>query len=74
VPGLCYVGRIQNVEPIEGADRIRTSCGWSVVVAHGAFRSGDKCEVQVSIVAYRDTELPSGAGVLVHEVGDELNR
>lgn len=48
--GLVYVGRIQNLLPIDGADRIESAevvCGdggkWRGVVQKGAFAPGDTC-------------------------------
>lgn len=51
MPGLCYVGRVQKLAPIDGADRIELAevvCGdggkWCGVVGKGDFQVGDHCE------------------------------
>lgn len=50
MPGLAYIGRIENLSPIEGADRIELAdavCGeggrWRGVVGKGQFKPGDRC-------------------------------
>ena len=51
MPGLCYVGRVQKLSPIDGADRIELAevvCGdggkWCGVVGKGQFAEGTLCE------------------------------
>ena len=59
---VCYVGRIGEIQPIEGADNIELVMvgGWQAITKKGEYQVGDKV-----VVATTDAVIPQALSDLM---------
>lgn len=66
INSVCYVGRIGEIRPIEGADNIELAIvtGWHAITKKGEYQVGDKV-----VIATTDAVIPQGLSDLMEVTG-----